>query len=378
MIARDLCVEALDGAQLRRLLELLDPPPGASPRPATRERRGWLGRVTGVASSAEQPQDEQLPARTARSGLVLLRRGRAERILLLGAGPDTPPGWQRLGGTLQLPPSELPEVSPAGLRQLRERERLAFVVVVHTEALPGLIGELSAQVNANADPVEIGLNAARTLQRALGRDVLLSPRLLGALPLPRYELLVRGFDRLLPDGRTTMFYVLDEGRVWTSIILRKRAGEIDLVSSQAALDDHQRVRSLADITRVRALVTRRYGPPHICLAVPLSAWRSFVSGDRSALARALATKQALLDPAPTWLHALIGAAAVSDAANRSARLAGKLLSRSPLGSLLGGAPEKLAGKLANPLETLGIDPWELMKAGRAWTRRALPLIIDRS
>ncbi|PIE19785.1 MAG: hypothetical protein CSA65_00895 [Proteobacteria bacterium] len=393
MISRDLRVEALDGLQLRRLLELLDPPPStnASRQGSGRgrgERSGWLGRVAGIAQ--REPTDEALPPRMARSALVLLRRGRVERIVLLGAGPlsSSPNGgeqrpavtttrWRAIGGTSQLPPGELDEVSPAGLSRLRAREGLAFVVAVHSEAVPRLVAELSTQLTPDDDPMAMGLMAARTMQRALGRDVLLSPRLLGSLPLPRYELLSKTFNRLFPDGRTMMFYVLDEGRVWTSVIWRKRGGHVDLVTSQAALDEQLRVRNLADVAKARALVTRRYGAPHLCLAVPLGAWRRFVAGDRSALARALAIKQALLDPAPTWAHALIGAAAVSDAANRSARLAGKLLSRSPLGSLLGGAPEKLAGKLTNPLEALGVDPWELMRVGRSWTRRALPLIIDR-
>ena len=264
-----------------------------------------------------------------------------------------------------------------GLSRLRKGQNLAFAIAVSTEALPELLADLARQHRSDDDPVAQALKAAKRLQRALGKELWLSPRLLGSLPLPPYELLAKSFDRMLPDGHTVMFYVLDQGRCWSSVILRKRAGDIDLISSQAALEAQLRVRSLKDIPAARQLVERRYGRPHLCLAVSLSAWRRFVAGDRSALARALATKQAILDPAPAWVHALIGAAAVSEAASRSARLAGKLLSRSPLGGLLGKAPERIAGKLANPLEGLGVDPWELLAVGRSWSRRALPLLMKR-
>lgn len=350
MISRALRLEAFDRRNYGRLLQLLDPPgdDGAA-------ERGWLDRVTG--GSTEQGT---LPPRGAPAALVLLRAGRPRRILLLGGG--------------ELPLSALSGTDGAALSRLRKEQGLAFAVALASDALPELTAEIQRQLRPQDDLVAQGLTALRVLQRALGKDVVVSPRLLGALPLPPYDLLQRTFDRIFPAGRSLLFYVFDGARVYSSVIVRKRGADVDLVSSQRAFDAELRVRGLADLPRLRKLVAERYGEVHICLGVPLSAWRRFVAGDRSALARALASRQAVLDPAPAWLRALIGAGAVSEAATRSARFAGKLLSRSPLGNLLGDKPEKLVGKIGNPLEALGIDPFEFLRWGRSWSRRSLGLL----
>lgn len=355
MISRALRVEAFDSKNFSRLLQLLDP----AGEDAESGRAGWLDRVTG--GSTEQGT---LPSRAAPAALVLLRGGQPRRIVLLGGG--------------ELPLTALPGVvDAAALGRLRKERGLAFVVALATEALPELAAEIQRQLRPRDDLAAQGLAALRLLQRALGRDVLVSPRLLGALPLPPYDLLQRTFDRIFPAGRSVLFYVFEGTQLHCSAILRKRGGDIDLVSSQRAFDAELRVRGLADLPRLRKLVAERYGEVHICMAVPLSAWRRFVAGDRSALARALASRQAVLDPAPAWLRALIGAGAVSEAATRSARFAGKLLSRSPLGSLLGDKPERLVGKIGNPLEALGIDPFEFLRWGRSWSRRSLSLLSSR-
>ncbi len=361
MISRSLKIESLDAEPLRHLLALLDPPKskGSAPQGAS----AWIDRLTGGAVNRHEP----LPPKTARAALVLLRQGQVVRILLLGAG--------HLDSDGEIPPTCLGSVDDENLSRLRDKEGLALVIALRSEALPDLVKAIAQRHRPNDDPVAQVLSAARVLQDAIGHDLWISPKNLTSLPLPPYELLSRSFDRMLPDGRTLMFYIFDGGRVWTSLIARKRGGDIDLITSQRALPRESTLRKVSDLLHVRKLVEARYGPPHICLGVTLGDWQRFVHGDRSALARAIATRKAILDPAPAWLRALIGAGAVSEAASRSTRLAGKLLSRSPLGGLLGGAPERLASKLKTPLDALGLDPWELLAVGSSWTRRALPLIV---
>lgn len=84
----------------------------------------------------------------------------------------------------------------------------------------------------------------------------------------------------------------------------------------------------------------------------------------AALARAAASRQAVLSPCPTWLLAFVGLGAVSDVAGRSARLAGKLLSKT---GLLPNADKVL--QAINPLEVLGADPWEALDFARRWSIR---------
>jgi hypothetical protein len=346
MISKDLQIDRIDPPQLSNLLRLFDPPAGAAPAAGG----GLLDRLVGGSSSEPPPERYQL-----RPVIVLCREEQPLRLLQLG------------GGTLPL--GTLRSTRVEHLRAFRRSHRPPFVVVIDVGVLGEIWAEAQQAIKLEDDLVAQQLELLRVLRRAIDRGrLVIEPRAFGALPIPPYGLLQRNFDRILPDGRSLVFYLVDRGRIWTSLIVAKRGGDITTITSHQAIADEVRFSAIRrDAPRVLQAVSRRFGPPHIGLFVPLRAWHQLVHGDRSAIARAVAGRQALLDPCPPWLLAIIGAGAMSEAATRSAKLAGKLLARSPL-PFAGGA-EKLVKTVANPLDALGIDPWEALAWARDWSRR---------
>ena len=218
----------------------------------------------------------------------------------------------------------------------------------------------------------------RVFRDALGKGVLVDPKLLGAAPIPQASLLQMTFDRMLPDRRSLVFYLLHGGAIYTSLIVAKNAGDIDLITTHDAIADRvPHLSSVRDARMVIQAVRERIARPHIGVFLPRSVWYETVDGDRSAIARAMAARRAVIDPAPAWLLAIVGAGVMAEAATRTGRLAGQLLSASRLGAQLFGSrrAEKLVQTLSNPLDALGLDPWEALRWGRDWRRR---IQLDRA
>jgi hypothetical protein len=360
VISADLRIERFDRRQLENLQRLMDPPVEARDGSATTlrgEALRWLDRLTETRSTPSATGDPPLGLPV----LLLLREGRPIR------------GF-RLGGE-QVPLDGLADASRASLRAFRQRQGCSLVIALDGATLPELLARIQQSVRPGSDLVAQLLAMARVVRAERKPPVLLEPEPKSKLPLPSFELLQSTFDRMLPHSHTLVFYLLHERQIWTSLIVRQRGGDIDLITSHAALEPHTRLESLRDAPKLLDQVKRRFGPPHIGAFISLGSWRRFVEGDRAAIGRALAAGEALLDPCPPWLLAIVGAGALSEAANRSARLAGRLLKRAPIGGqLLGSGAERMAARIANPLETLGLDPWELIRAGREWTQQLAPLL----
>lgn len=352
MLSLTLQMRDINPEHWARLLGLMLPPPGGDPQPgAGRGALSLLARATAPQRVSRTALSPEMPA------IVLTRGGQPVRIVRLG------------GGTL--PVSELNgSVTQEALRALRHRRRLPFVAAVDLNQLPVLWAEAQSVVRIDDDYVAQQLAMLRVFREHLGRSVIVDPRLLGSVPIPTAGLLQRTFDRMLPDGRSLVFYLLEDGAVYTSLIVVKRAGDIELVTTHDAISD-VRCGSTRDASAVLRAVSQRLAPPHIGVFLPLRVWQETLAGDRSAIARAMAARRAALDPAPAWLLALVGVGVVAEAATRSGRLAGQLLAASKLGARLlpGKATEKVVQTLSNPLDALGLDPWELLRWGRDWRRR---------
>ena len=264
----------------------------------------------------------------------------------------------------------------AGLDELhafRLRHGLPFVAAVDIDALPRLWADVQTAVHLDDDLVAQQLAVVRVLQRAVAaQELLVEPRLFGGQPIPPLPVVQATFDRVLPDRRSLVFYLVDRRRIWTSLIAVKRDGDIQLVTTHRAIADEVRFTSIHhDAPRVIEAVTRRYEPVHIGAFLPLSSWHRLIRGDRSAVARAISGRRCVLEPCPPWLLALVGVGVMSEAASHSVRMAGRLLSRT--GLLPGTTAERLLSSVTSPLDALGVDPWEALAWGRDWTQRIMPL-----
>lgn len=360
MISKELRFFGFEARHYANLFRVMDPPfPDDEPE---KNPKGAFALLDRFAPADKGDNNKVLPTWQTMPLLVLHRNGKVNRIVRLG------------GGTVVGPSIET--IDKKTLRALRKGEAVPFVVAIDLDALPDLWAEVQNVVELNDDLVAQNLAMFSVFRQALDKTIHIEPRLLGSLPLPSYALLRGTIDRLFPDGRTLLFYLYEGNQLWTSLIVAKDKGAIQLITSHKSIASEVPFRSpRQDGAKIVQEVGRRYGKPFVAAFIPLDVWSRFVHGERSAIARALATRSAVLDPAPAWIIALVGAGAVSEAANRSVKLAGKLLSRSPFGGkLIPRGAKKIADTIGSPLEALGLDPWELMNWSRIWMRRIQPVL----
>jgi hypothetical protein len=362
VISPRLRFEGIDPVHWANLVDLMLPPAGGDPEPSALAS-GPLAMLARATSAAPRSLTAISPAMPV---VVLYRGGDILRVVQLGGGV-LPGSWIGEIG-------EIGEISQDSLRALRIRHNLPLVVALDMEAFGSLWAELQASIDLDDDLVAQQLSLIKGLRAALGKTVFVEPRLFGSVPLPSYKMLQMTLDRMLPDRRSFVFYLADGGQLWTSLIMAKRDGDVYLMATHAAIADRVRFGSIhSDARAVIKAVGERFDPVHLGIFMPLRVWHELVAGDRSAFARALAARKGVLEPAPPWFMALVGVGAVAEAATRSGRLASKVLAASKLGSRLlpGGAKaaEKLVQTLSNPLEALGLDPWDMLVWNRDWRRR---------
>jgi len=350
-----------------RLMDLMLPPTGGDPEPAAAGPLGFLARAQAQVQAAGKPERSSLATSPHRPAVVLHRGGTILRVVQLGGGVLSSEG--------------LASVSTVDLRAYRKARALPLLVAIDVARLPEVWASFQDGINLTDDLALQHYAMLKALKAAIGSGVEVEPRLFGAVPLPAEAMLQKTFDRLLPDRRSFVMYLVDRGSVWTSVIATKRDGDLQLITTHDAIAARVRFSTIGlDAKKVVKEVGRRFEPVHIGLFLPLSVFQELVAGDLSAIARAMAARKAVVDPAPAWLLGLVGAGAAAEAATRTGRLASGLLRGSKLWQGLGRGPagkaaEKLAQTLSSPLELLGLDPWEALRWGRDWRRR---LQLDRS
>ena len=325
MLSAKVRVIGVDPEHWANLFRLLDPPAGSDPEPGEAGPLGALlkrggKRVPATISAPSTPRRRRTTqtAVVVRSpAIVLTRGGEIQRIVRLG------------GGTISR--RKLGSIETADLTAFRHELSLPFVAVVDTDALPKLWAGLQRAMRYDGDYVEQQLAFYQIFARMIDdQELIFDPKEEISFKVPPYSALQRALDLAWPDDHCCLFYVVDRGRIWSAVIARKRHGDIDLIAGHRALGDNLRFRSMADAPALVKAAATTIAPVHAGIFVTLTTWKLLVDGDRSALARAAASRQAVLSPCPTWLLAFVGLGAVSDVAGRSARLAGKLLSKTGL------------------------------------------------
>lgn len=355
MIGWNTQFSSISEGSLKRLLLLFDAPE------AHTQVDSWLNKVIKIE------KEDDLPSRDS-SALILIQ----EDDYLLHYRWDK--GSDEQSSEIHLVKRAKERVDSTTLKKIRQRENYRFVAMTSANVLFSILETIEAKYNFKTNAPKDWYSLLLYLQNEEGKSFFIDPPVATQIKIPSFELLKRTIDKMWPDGKTQALFLFDGRNLWTSVIAKKEKGELSLVTSASALK--QQAMSIKDMPKVQNEITRRFGELHLCLALDLATWNLFIKGDRSAIAQALIARRAYLDPAPKWFRLMIGAGAISEAATRSAKVASKLLSRSPLGAFLGEKSEAIVEKLANPLEAIGIDPWELIQFMRSWSRRVLPLIIE--
>lgn len=144
------------------------------------------------------------------------------------------------------------------------------------------------------------------------------------VPLPPVEVLRRAWDVFLPDGRTAVVCLFDGDEIATSVVLRRRGAALDRVEGPELL--RRRVGPLGgdfhrDYRVIRAAVERDLGPLAFGLFTRVETFHDLLRAEEAgAWARAIAVRDVVADPMPSWLALAAGASAVRGAAQASRAL----------------------------------------------------------
>ncbi|RMH39680.1 MAG: hypothetical protein D6689_15880 [Deltaproteobacteria bacterium] len=210
------------------------------------------------------------------------------------------------------------------------------------------------------------------------------PPLASVLPAPDGDVLQRAFDALVPDGTAIVAYAFDDGAsdLFASIIASKEAGDIVFATTHMGIADAIDARHVARdwrsrYRRILDVVDERFDPPSIGVFFERGAVARILGGPPDQLGREIARKHVIVDPAPLWLSALAGGAAVAGTAGAAARSLSRLLPRAARESaraVAGGVARQARAQLRSagldPVDLLGFDPVAVWNELRALMRGA--------
>ena len=241
-----------------------------------------------------------------------------------------------------------------------------------------VVAEVERELAVDGDLAAAGLAVLRALKHKSGKGVWSEPALLDLLPAPHYEPLQRTFDLLIPDDSALAAYVISDDRraVLASIIAVKRKGDIDLVTTHAAIADLVPEAALArDWATAHKRVTRAIGErlarPALAVFLERATIDQLIVGPPDTFGREVNAKRIVLDPAPAWLLGLLGSATVAAMAQRGASALAALLpqaTRARATELADRARTAMRESGAHPFALLGFDPIALLLAVRTYYR----------
>jgi len=292
--------------------------------------------------------------RDPRFAVVFVEDSRAVRAVINGRGA--------------LPLRDVPftGTSPEELAALRDALDVGAVVVLSTDALPRLFGEIEGHLDLDANIVGQGLVFLRALKKLHGAGLWVEPRILDIIPTPSIESLQRTFDLLIPDKSSLLAYIIedDPSDIAASIIATKRHGTIDLATTHLAVADQIDPTAFAadwrkQYKRLLETVGKRFETPSLAVFLERETYYRILTGPTDQLARELHKRNLIIDPAPAWLLGLLGGATVAVFATRGAMSLAKLLppqARKIASDIANQAKEAVRDSRAQPFALLGFDP----------------------
>lgn len=250
----------------------------------------------------------------------------------------------------------------AALRAMARGQGVRWVVAADDGALDELTHRVQERVRLDQDALAQGLVWARAIHEMLEEGRIAAyPRPLRGVPIPQASTIQRAFDLALPDDRTAVAYLFDGPDVWSSIVIRKTKGVIDLVAGHRALGLHPaEIRSFLDYPRILDAVKRKFGEPHVgFFAERRTVQRLFADPRPGTWARAYALREVIVEPMSPWAGVLLGSGVVREAFEKSRKILSRL---DPLGlaqPLARAARDRLTATV-DFRQILGFDPFEVL------------------
>lgn len=166
------------------------------------------------------------------------------------------------------------------LKILRRRFRARRVVCLEKDLLRRAHTWGESRLSYDMDYIEQLLTLVAAFRRERGAGLRMEPATPPG-PLPPFSWIQFVFNRLWPDNTSIILYVVDQAaaEIFTSLILRKRRGDLDLLTT----DLHMGGRGLAagdwraDRSRLLALLSAEVAPPYLACFTTLDAWKQWLA-----------------------------------------------------------------------------------------------------
>ncbi len=260
---------------------------------------------------------------------------------------------------------------PDALESMAKRWSATRAVVMREGVMEEIAERAAHRVERGDDYFAQLLVVARSIREMSEAGLLLTwPRTFEAAPIPTISMVNRALDTVLPDDHAVVLVVWNGSSVWTALVLRRRAGFIDLVAGPDLLTrwtgplggDWRR-----DYRVVCEAVDRTVAPVHLGIFTNVSTVRNLLrSYDPGAWARAVAVRDVIVSPTPPYVAVALGADIVRATAKESARWLGGIDALGQLAPLAHYVRSRIA-EVASVTATLGFDPLKLLAQ---WLRRA--------
>lgn len=198
------------------------------------------------------------------------------------------------------------------LAALRHRFQASRVVCVEKDFMRRTHTRFDSSLTYDMDYVEQLLTMVAAFRKERGSGLRMDPPSPPG-PVPPFGLVQFLFNRLWPDNSSIILYVTDEEEksVWTSLILRKRRGDLDLLTTDlhlgpAGLDPKN---WKADRLRLSQVVASRVAPLYLACFASLSAWKSWHGAPlgSATLSHLRSAGELVLEPFPRRLEVLSSA-----------------------------------------------------------------------
>lgn len=349
MIAADVRIEGFDARAFTNLVSLFAPnvvfrserEPAESDAPEIEASEHLEGSVARAAIEGHVVSEGMLVVVVSARGVVRKafhsRRGRARDFVF--------PGWNAL--------DELPR-----------RYGARRVVVLREGVLDEVLARAASRMHREDDYVAQWLHVARAFREEIDRgNIAIRPRASVPVPLPTAALVRRALDSVLPDDRSFVLAVWRRGALWTAVVVRRRAGEIDWIAGPDCIarwtgplgGDWRR-----DHRVVSRVVTEHVAPVHLGVYGELHSIRRLLRSRKpGAWARATLSREIIIQPTPPYVMVALGADAMRRVAQKSKNALGGLDPMAPVVPWLGALRGRIV-EVASVTRTLGFDPLGLL------------------
>lgn len=310
-----------------------------------------VSRLESEAAASDSPEIDEEHAGEGRDGSLIVVLDDQERVL---KAMHTVRG--RVVG--------LEYEGPDHLEDMAARYAARRCVVLREGVMEEISERVARRIERGDDYLAQLLVVARTVREMNEAGLLVTyPRPLADVPIPTMGMVTRALDSVLPNEHAMVLVVWNGATPWTGLVLRRRAGAIDLVAGPDLIarwtgplgGDWRR-----DHRFVIDAVERAVAPVHLGVFTELVTLRSLLrSTEPGAWARAAAVRDVIVHPTPPYVAVALGADAVRAAAQSSARWLGGIDAIGQLAPLAQYVRGRVA-EVASVTATLGFDPLKLL------------------